>query len=669
MQAGCRGSKIILKTGLLWCLVVLVPSLSYGAFPGAWKNVQRVHIEQAGLVKFSVPIETIDAARPNLADLRLYDGTGNEIPFMLERPVHGVRVVQPVRNIRTSVALDTTVVELSVDMRNSIAGMTIETPSPNFIKSVQIEGSQDREDWEVLARGEQIFRLPSGANKLYVEIPPGNWPYLRLTLDDRRSAPMPVTGVFLHASEVDPGPAEDLPVAILERNESPHETHLTLQTGGSNVTLAGLSIETPDALFTRPVTLSSHEYTENAVRENILTKDTLFRVALEAQPSVSRLTFATDVTIPSRELLVTIQNGDSPPLQITGIRAQRRPVYLTFVAVPGDYYCLSGNPQAEHPLYDLGAQKDHLAGARIVSAGVEAISSNPDYLPTDLVPDIPAGSAIDLGKWKYRKPLRLSTRGVQQLDLDLEVLSHSSPTLRDLRLIHGGKQLPFLVESTSISRHLTPEVSGADDPKMPKVSRWAIVLPLPHLPVNRLSISTNTPYFKRDVTLYDEAADERGVVRHRLLGSTRWTQTPERKGGQFTLSLGSRPEGKRLMLEIENGDNLPLQLENIQAWYTVTRLLFKTPDPKEEIFLYYGNDKADSPRYELDLIASQMLAADKSKAESDSEQDLSNSSWAGGVISGSAGVIFWTVLVLVVAVLLFVIVRLLPPKPPAGDGK
>ena len=675
MQAERRRSRFMLKTAILlvclFCPCVVLPSLSHAAFPTAWKNVQPVHVDQAGLVKFSVPVETIDAARPGLPDLRLYHGAGEEIPFLLERPVQGGPVVQPAREVVTSVTGDATVVELPVELRGPIAGVTIETPSPDFIKSVQIEVSQDRKEWEILVRGAQIFRLPGGAGKLYVEVAPGPRSYLRLTLDDRRSAPIPVTGVFLNAAEIDPGPAEDLSVAVTERNESPHETHLTLQTGGSNVTLAGLSIETPDTLFTRPVTLSCHEYTENAVRENVLARDTLYRVALEGQPAVSRLTFASDVTIPSRELLLTIHNGDSPPLRITGIRAQRRPVYLTFLAAaPGDYYCLTGNSQTVQPGYDLGPQKERLAAAPIVPVRVEAIALNPDYLHTDLVPDVLAGSGLDVGKWKYRKPLNLSAKGVQQLDLDPEVLSHSSPSLRDARLIdNSGKQVPFLVESTSVNRQLIPEVSGADDPKRPQVSRWAIVLPLPSLPVNRLTVSTDTPYFNRDAALYEEAADERGAVQYRLLSRTRWTQTPERKDGKLTLSLSRRPEGKRLILEIENGDNLPLPLENFQVWYTLTRLLFKTADPGAEIFLYYGNDKADAPRYELELIASRMLAAEKSKAVAGPEQELRKSSWAGGGVAASAGMIFWIVLVLVVTALLFVIARLLPPKPPGNDAK
>jgi hypothetical protein len=644
-------------------ILALAPCISHGGLPEAWKNVQPIEIEQAGLIKFSLPIDTIDGACPKLEDLRLHDASGQEVPYLLERPVQGTKVVKPARDVITTVRQEATAVELTVGPPGlSPAGVTLETPSRDFIKAVQVEGSLDRENWVVLARGVQIFRLPSGAEKSYIEIPGGPWSYLRMILDDRRSPPIPVTGVLQHVTGIDPGPSERLPVAIVERTESPHESRLTLQLAGSHVTIAKLTLVTPDPLFTRQVTLSFREYREDSVRENALAQDTIYRVAVDGQPDVSNLSFAIDSVLPSRELLLTIHNGDSPPLRVTTIEALRRPVYVTFLARhPGEYHLLSGNPHASAARYDLSSQRERLAKADVVPVKVKPIAPNPGYRPTDLVPDIQVGNALDTANWKYRKRLNLSQKGVQRLDLEPEVLSHADPTLRDLRLILGGRQLPFLVDSTSSSHVLTPDVSRADDPKKPQVSRWAILLPWTSLPIVKLTAESHAPYFKRDVRLYEEAADERGVVRQRLLSQSRWSRNLNEKEAQLVLSLSARPTGERLLLEIENGDNPPLEVESFQVWYAGTRLLFKAPDSGAEIFLYYGNPKADGLKYDLDLIASQLLAAEKGEVAVGPEEVLRKSSWTdAGRISGSAGVIFWIALVLVVAALLFIIARLLP---------
>ena len=46
---------------------------------------QTVPIPKAGLVRIDLPAETLDAAEADLADLRLLDPAGNEVPFFIER--------------------------------------------------------------------------------------------------------------------------------------------------------------------------------------------------------------------------------------------------------------------------------------------------------------------------------------------------------------------------------------------------------------------------------------------------------------------------------------------------------------------------------------------------------------------------------------------------------
>ena len=72
------------------------------------------------------------------------------------------------------------------------------------------------------------------------------------------------------------------------------------------------------------------------------------------------------------------------------------------------------------------------------------------------------------------------------------------------------------------------------------------------------------------------------------LGGGSWTQTPERKSKEFSLTLDSAPQSDTLFLETANGDNPPIALENFAAFYPATRILFKAK-ADDELFLYYGN--------------------------------------------------------------------------------
>ena len=367
----------------------------------------------------------------------------------------------------------------------------------------------------------------------------------------------------------------------------------------------------------------------------------------------------------SRELLLFIHNQDSPPLPITAVRVERRPVYLVFLArQAGAYHLLTGNSHCAAPSYDLAALGMNLKSVAVAPLKLPPPVNNPDYRPPEVLPGIEeTGAALDVSAWKYRKPVKIARDGAQQLELDLDVLAHAQPDLRDLRLLRGSNQVPYILERTSISRSLTPAVTATNDAKDPKLSRWIIKLPQANLPVTRLSCTTRTALFQRDVTLYEELTDERGEKYRHNLGSASWIQTPDRKSREFFLALDSSLQSDTLFLETHNGDNPPIELENFQLCYPATRVLFKAK-PADEPFLYYGNPRVASPRYDLSLVAGQLLAADQATASLTAEQQLRKSSWREHEIPGKGGVVFWGILALVVIVLLIIISRLLPKSPP-----
>ena len=101
----------------------------------------------------------------------------------------------------------------------------------------------------------------------------------------------------------------------------------------------------------------------------------------------------------------------------------------------------------------------------------------------------------------------------------------------------------------------------------------------------------------------------------------------------------------------------------LRRFHLLERVLFKAQSA-DGLFLYYGNPLVASPRYDLGLVAGQLLAADKATASLAAEEQLIKSSWREMQTPGKGGVVFWGILALVVVVLLVVISRLLPKSPP-----
>jgi len=635
-----------------------------------WQYHQELQVPSATLVKINLPIATLDAAQPGLEDLRVLDGNGNEVPYLIERPRPTGKVVREAKQFRDTLTADATVITLETGFTQPVDGITLTTPAASFIKAVQVEGSTDGINWRTLAAGQPIFRQPNGASRLLISIPAGGWPFLRLTVDNRRSPPVPFTSARIHAAAAEAVPGELVSVQITDRTESPDETRLTLNLGAARLDLSDVEIKTTDPLFTRQVTLIAPEVVENVVKERKLATSVIYRVAVEGQPTAAQLSFPLELQTPTRELLLLIQNDDSLPLQISTVHARRRPVYLMFLPRQGGTYSvLTGNRRATAPRYDLAPLGSNLKATTVSSLQLSPLAPNPDYRAAEALPEVAAsGSALDTSAWTYRKRVSVARVGVQQLELDLEVLAHAQASFADVRLLSDGKQLPYIREHTSAIRSLTPTVTPANDPKKPKLSRWSIKLPHRSLPLLRLVCETHAPLFKRDVTLYEEVTDDRGHKYQRTLGQVAWVQTPEHKLRQLVLPLASAPSGDTLFLEINNEDNPPIDLSKFELAYPVTRILFKAA-LETPVYLYYGNRRADFPRYDLSLVAAQMLAADKTSVQLGSEEKLKKSSWHEQTsLAGGSRLIFWVVLALVVVVLLFVIGRLLPKSSPPPDA-
>ena len=633
--------------------------------PSDWQHEQSFDVSTTGLLKISLPVETLDAARPGLEDLRFYDGAGNEVPYLIERPVPFAKIVRPAKSFQVSLNANTTVITLETGLAQTLDGVTLESPAMNFIKAVRVESSDDGKHWQTLAQGQPIFRQPYGASHLQISFLAAISKWLRLTVDDQRSQPIPFTGALVHAATGEPAPGELIPVTISERDENPGETRLALNLGAANLSVASVQIETTEPLFMRQVALAVPQVSEDTIREQTIGQGTIYRVAVEGQTPSENLSVPLENLVRSHELILLIKNGDSPPLAISAVRVERRPVYLVFLArQPGAYHLLTGNDHCTTPNYDLAALGMNLKGVAVSPIKIPSPSDNPDFRAPEVLAGLElTGAPLDISTWKFRKPVKISSIGAQQIELDLDVLAHAQPNFADLRVLHDSNQVPYIIQRTSISRALTLTITATNDSKDAKLSRWIIKLPQSNLPLTRLTCVSPTPLFERSMSLYEELTDERGDKYRHQLGNASWTQTPEHKSKEFALNFDSSPQSDTLFLETENGDNPPIELEKFTVVYPATRILFKSK-PDDGLFLYYGNPRVASPSYDLSLVAGQLLAAEKETASLSAEEQLKKSSWRENEAAGKGGFVFWGILAIVVVILLIIISRLLPKSQP-----
>jgi hypothetical protein len=627
-----------------------------------WKNRQALNVNAAGIISFAVPVETLDAARADLGDLRLVDSAGREVAYVLHQATRPV--VQPVaaRSFRSTLTDAST--QLIIECGPfPVEEITLQTPARAFLKRARIETSPNGSAWEPADEGVPLFRQ-AGAEQLSVRV---NARFVRVTLDDSRSPPVPFLGARIVHAPATPAVVAPLGARILRREEFAGETLLTLELDAAHVPLDTLTFTTPERLFTRRVMVGVREMRDEAAVERTLATGAIYNIAIDGETPTTRLSVPLGVSAPSRELILHIANDDSPPLAITGVTVSRFEVTAYFdAAAPGGFALLTGHRQIAAPRYDVSHLRvDKATRTTAITPG--PLTPNPGYAPPEALAGTPLlGGALDPTPRSYRRPVQLAAAGVQQMELDLDVLVHAQRGFGDLRLLRDGTQIPYVIERPALSRSLTLALASANDPKQPRLSRWEIKLPRAGLPLTQLTLTSPTNLFQRHLRIFERVTDDRGNPYERTVASVEWSHTRTDRGA-LVLPLTSTLSTDNLLVETDNGDNPPIVLSAATSTYPVTRLLFKTD--VAPLVLFYGNRQTSAPRYDLTLVANQLLTAEKQVATLAPEEKAKPDGWTKTALGGGrAGIIFWAALALVVVALLVIVAKLLP-KPPATSAQ
>jgi len=651
------------STTLLALLVLFHPGIAAAISPNEWQFRQTLEVPAGGLNRIDLPLSTLDAARSNLEDVRIIDPNGREIPYLVKRPMPAAQGVAPVKEFHAQIEGSATQLNLVTGTTSGLRGITLRAPGRGeFVKAVRVEGSHDLRNWEAVADHQPIFRMADGATNLELSLPESIWEFFRLTIDDSRATAVPFTGADLILASSAP-PSESLDITIKSRDETPGVTRIALNLGGRNVTPALFHIEAADSVFARPVTVAVAKMEGDDIVEQALVGSIIYQMDVNGEPE-ARLDIPVDRQIDGQEVLVLIENGDSPPLTITGIRAERRSVYVIFPAdKPGRYLLLTGNKQCAPPTYDLSDLPHDLKTITANEVDPSEIAANPDYKPADALAAVSLkGAAIDVSAWRFRKNVDAMKPGVQQVELDVDVLANASRDLRDVRLVQDKQQIPFVLEKTSISRAIPLTGKPSNDPDKPRISRWSVKLPKAGIPITRIACRAKPGIFEREFQLFETIDNAPGAAEESQLGTAKWSQRTERQPHDLVIEVEHPPASDTVILETDNGDNPPIELRDFRGYCPETRLIFKSPaDTATPLWLYYGNPSASAPKYDARLVTRELLASDRSAATTGPEESVNGKANVfGDTLTGSSRYIFWAILAVVVVGLLIVVARLVP---------
>lgn len=641
-------------------------NLAAGFDATAWEFHQSFTLDQAGPLRLTLPAETLDAARADLADLRLLGPDSAEIPFALIRR-NTVRPTTERVTVQARLIDRATVAEFALGEVKSLQRLRLETPATDFIKGATVEVQAESGRWQPAADSALVFRTRHGVEQLTLELAGLRGRAVRLTLEDERTAPIPLTAVVVESGAGEPETLTELPVPVVATEQEATATRLTLDLGLQHRPLAELVLDPRERVFQRSVRLVAQRLEDDMVIEDTLATGTLARLELPGGRRFAQPALSVETATPTARLELVIDNGDSPPLAVAHVVARLRSVAIGFDApAAGTYTLFAGAPRAAAPRYDVAAFAADWGRLKSTTAAAAARTANPAYRPAQLPADVPEfGGPIDATKWHHRRTLKLTAPGAQILELDAEALALSQPDLADLRLVRGDRQVPYLLERTTRMRTTPLALVAAPDAKRPTVGRWELALPVAGMPVDSLRLVIAEPVFARTGVVGEMQQDSRGQPWRRILGTASIRRDNAEDRTLFTIELQSRPQSGTLFVEIDHGDNAAFAPAQAEALYPVRRLRFRATETAG-CALLYGNPSANAPRYDLQLAAPRLLAAPQhtatlsaGAAEAGAQQSAFN---LGGP---AARYLFWAALAVVVVVLVWLVARLLP-KPPAG---
>ncbi|HEV8307065.1 MAG TPA: DUF3999 family protein [Methylomirabilota bacterium] len=349
------------------------PVLAAGAAPAALYWTQRKAI---GLPALTAPtfVEVIldpavyHDASPSLADLRIRDGDGGEVAYVLrrhEKPATRREREIPLLDLQQTPSREARFVLDLGDGAPIHAGVRIRLgpAARNFRVPVKVETSLDRRAWHLVRAAGFIYAVEgeTRATDTSVRYPPSTARYLRVTVGPAGGRPLPVAGAAIGLDTPSSRDEEAVP-AVIERQEdrAGKSTRLTFDLGGRRpVDRAELDID--ERTFYRVALV---EASDDRVGWRFVGSGAVS--AIDTPRLRDRQTSLPIPETAARYLRLTIQNLDDRPLGIAGARLIGVRRGLVFEARPEQVFHLDyGRADAAAPRYDLQRAFPYVESERI----------------------------------------------------------------------------------------------------------------------------------------------------------------------------------------------------------------------------------------------------------------------------------------------------------------
>jgi hypothetical protein len=339
----------------------------------AWRPIDVGASEQPRLVRFALPLAVYGSAQLDLADLRVIDDSGQEVPFVIDsarpRPaqVWSYATLSDIGFVPGEYTQAVADVGVRRVLHNTLR-LAIPESEGDFFQWVAVDASDDRSTWRVVRERAPIFRFRAdgleGRQTLAFPDTSSRWLRVRILDSQRRFA---IDGVSVSREVVATPEHQPLPGLMRLNPQSPErkswwDEDLTFNA----VPVTAVSFTATQPAFHRPVTVS---VSDDGASWSEVAQGDIYRESGSEQLSVD---------VPEgrgRYWRVTVFNRNDAPINGLRVTLLTTPQYVVFRQMPErGYFVLYGNSKATAPEYDFATltTREQRDAAIVVTAGAES---------------------------------------------------------------------------------------------------------------------------------------------------------------------------------------------------------------------------------------------------------------------------------------------------------
>lgn len=322
-------------------------------------------VEEKGFYAIDLPWQVMGEARPDLSDVRLVDGAGEEVPYLLKedrtQPAGSVFEDYPI-GIRTEGRF--TKVTVETDGR-PLSSFTLRIKNADVKKRAVLQGSNDRKNWYAVKEHcplEYPYDRTQTKADIKIDFPLSDYRWYLLSVNDSVSAPLNILQVGRWKAGSGSEQNEWLvPASETRLTNGEHTTDIVLAYPSRYYFSKAIFYISSPEYYNREASLRAVDPVGIPRKKRLPGSRRRYDVKMQEVSRFKGLlspegngTAMLDLNCYTDTLKLSIANGDDRPLQIDSVRTYIDRYYLVASLEPGTTYKLTyGNPDLAAPAYDL----------------------------------------------------------------------------------------------------------------------------------------------------------------------------------------------------------------------------------------------------------------------------------------------------------------------------